>query len=408
MWPAGNRVPERIGWIDASAGVAGDMLLGALLDAGVGLGAVRSAVEAVLPGSVEITVRQVTRAGLRATKADVRPLVEDPPHRTWTVIEAMLRDADVATDVRDRALVVFGRLAAAEARVHGIDPADVHFHEVGALDSIADVVGVCAGVVALGLDRVLVSPVAVGSGTTRAAHGRLAVPVPAVVELSVGWPVVAGGEGELTTPTGMALVTTLAAAGSDLPPMTVERTGAGAGSRDTAGRANVTRLIVGTALPSDDALETMTVLETNVDDLDPRLWPGVLAALLEAGAADVWLTPVLAKKGRPGQLLGVLVRPELRASTRDVVLSRTSSLGIREHSVERYALPRLMIEVPLGDGSIAVKIGHREGVVLQVTPEFEDVASYARGHGRTEQDVMAEALALATGLGYRHGGSLPG
>ena len=401
-----------IGWIDASAGVAGDMLLGALIDAGATLGAdlgpIQRAVDAVIPDSVEITVDQVTRAGLRATKAEVRPLVEQPEHRTWADIEGMLRAAELAEPVRHSALAVFGRLAVAEGRVHGIPESDVHFHEVGALDSIGDIVGVCAALHELDLDRLLVGPVALGSGSVRSAHGRLPVPVPAVLELAGGRAVSAGGEGELTTPTGMALVTTLAAQATELPPMTVLRVGVGAGSRDTPGRANVTRLVLGEAGSPAGATEPMVVLETNVDDLDPRLWPGVLAALLDAGAADAWLTPILAKKGRPAHLLSVLVRPDQRAAAREVVLGRTSSLGIREQTVGRYALPRTMIDVQLAGGRVAVKIGHRNGVVLQVTPEFADVATYAAVHRRAEAEVMAEALAAAGALGYRAGSPLPG
>ena len=399
--------PRAIGWIDASAGVAGDMLLGALIDAGADLAMIGAAVDGVIPGSVEITAAQVTRAGLRAIKADVRPLVDDPEPRTWLSIEAMLRTAELAERVRDRALAVFGRLAAAEARVHGIPESDVHFHEVGALDSIADIVGVCAGVAALGLDRLLVGPVALGSGSVRTAHGRLPVPVPAVLELSRSWPVLAGGDGELTTPTGAALITTLADQAPELPPMTVQTVGVGAGSRDTPGRANVTRLVVGSARESEAVTEPMVVLETNVDDLDPRLWPGVLAALLDAGASDAWLTPILAKKGRPAHVLSVLVRPDQRAAARDVVLARTSTIGIREQAVGRYALPRTMVDIQLPGGPVAVKIAHRDGLVLQVTPEFGDVATYAAEHRRVESEVMAEALAAAAALGYRAGARLP-
>ncbi|HET9649004.1 MAG TPA: nickel pincer cofactor biosynthesis protein LarC [Microlunatus sp.] len=398
---------ERIGWLDCSAGVAGDMLLAALVDAGVPAGELAQLIEAVLPDSVDLVVTEVTRAGLRATKVDVRPLVEQPPHRTWADIEQLVRSADLPTGTRDRALSTFGRLAGAEARVHGIPVADVHFHEVGALDSIADVVGVCAGFDQLGLDRLVAGRVALGSGSARGAHGRLAVPVPAVLELSAGWPVTSGGEGELATPTGMALVTALADTSGELPPMTVEQVGIGAGTRDVPGRANVTRLVVGLGAGAAAAAEIMTVLETNVDDLDPRLWPGVLTALLEGGAADAWLTPVLAKKGRPAHVLSVLASPDRAVTVRDVVLTRTSSLGVRTYDVRRYALPRMMIEIALAGGTIAVKIGHRDGVVLQVTPEFADVSAYAARRGRTETEVMAEALAAASARGYRGGAPLP-
>jgi pyridinium-3,5-bisthiocarboxylic acid mononucleotide nickel chelatase len=398
---------ERLAWVDCSAGVAGDMLLGALLDAGVGLTAVQAVVDSVLPASVQITTHQVTRAGLRATKAEVRPLVEQPIRRTWADIEARLRSAALADGVRSRALATFSRLAGAEARVHGIDPAEVHFHEVGALDSIADIVGVSAALEELQLDRLVVGRVALGCGTTRVAHGRLAVPVPAVLELSTGWPVISGGEGELTTPTGMALITALADACGELPALVVHRVGVGAGTRDISGRANVTRVVLGTAERRAAPTETLSMLETNVDDLDPRLWPGVLAALLDAGAADAWLTPVLAKKGRPAHVLSVLVAAERVPAARDVVLTRTSSLGIREQRVARYALPRSMVDVVVSGTTIPVKVGHRDGLVLQVTPEFDDIAALARSSGRAETDVLTDALSAAARLGYRAGEPLP-
>ncbi len=340
-------------WIDATAGVAGDMLLGALVDAGVPLGHLQACVDAVIPGSVRLTAATVTRAGLRATKVEVEVLADDPPHRTWSTIRGLVEDADLPDGVRARALAVFGRLAEAEGRVHGVPPESVHFHEVGALDAIADVVGSCAGVEALGPAAVVVSPVALGSGTIRAHHGELPVPAPAVLELSRGWDVLAGGQGELATPTGVALVTSLAGDSGPLPEVRVEVTGIGAGTRDTPHRANVVRLVLGRPRPvpsPDDAPRAgrhpapgpasfavpddaggasgggergsepdgdragdraaPCVLEANVDDLDPRLWPVVLDRLLAAGAWDAWLTPILMKKGRPAHTLHVLSAPE--------------------------------------------------------------------------------------------------
>ena len=197
-------------WIDATAGIAGDMLLGALLDAGADLEVVRAAVRAVVADAVAIEVTEVSRAGLRAAKAEVRLQAVDPPHRPWSAVATMIDDAGLSPEVRDRALAVFARLADAEGRVHGIAPAEVEFHEVGALDSIADVVGVSAALADLGVQTISASEVALGSGTIRAAHGVIPVPVPAVVELARGWPVLAGGTGERATPTGMALVTALA------------------------------------------------------------------------------------------------------------------------------------------------------------------------------------------------------
>ena len=402
---------ERLAWVDASAGVAGDMLLGALMDAGAPLDAVRSAVEAVVPGSVEVTGHLVTRAGLRATKIDIVPLVDPPPHRSWADVEALLDAADLPAGIAGRSRAVFGRLAEAEGRVHGVPTATVHFHEVGALDSIADVVGVCAAVENLGLGRLVLSPVALGSGRVRTAHGDMPVPVPAVIELAQGWPVISGGEWELATPTGMALATTLCDGSGDLPPMTVERVGTGAGSRDVPGRANVTRVVIGTAAQTPSSpTDVMTVLEANIDDLDPRLWPSVLSRLLGTGASDAWLTPTVMKKGRPAHVLSVLARPETVPVLRGLMISTTTTLGVREHTVSRYALPRRWVQVslePETGAEIAVKVGHRDGVVVRVTPEFDDVARYAEQTGGTEVDVLGAVVQRAAELGYRVGAALP-
>ena len=204
-------------WIDASAGVAGDMLLAALVDAGADIIAVQAAVDQVIPHAVRLSATTVNRAGMRATKVDVTVLVDDPPHRTWRNIQTMLSASELPDRIRDDALAVFTRLANAEGHVHGIDAQDVHFHEVGALDSLADVIGVCAALHQLGISAISVSPIAVGSGRVKAAHGHIPVPVPAVTQLAKGWQIHAGGEGELTTPTGMALVTTLPAARQSSP-----------------------------------------------------------------------------------------------------------------------------------------------------------------------------------------------
>ena len=238
---------DRHAWLDVSAGVAGDMLLGALVDAGAPLDVLQATVDRVMPDTVHLVATEVRRGGMRATKVDVVVRRDDLPHRTWADIRGMLAEADIADAVRARALAVFRRLAAAEARAHGTPVEEVHFHEVGAWDSIADVVGVCAAVEALGIVRLSAGPVALGSGSVRTAHGTIPVPVPAVLELAEGWTVGSGGAGELATPTGMALVTTLAEGCEDLPSMTVQSVGVGAGTRDTQDRPNVVRVVLGQA-----------------------------------------------------------------------------------------------------------------------------------------------------------------
>ena len=395
-------------WIDASAGVAGDMLLGALLDAGAPLVEVQAVVDAVLPDTVRLIVTDVTRAGLRAAKLDVEVLVADQPHRRWSDIRERIVEASIPEPVRGSAIRVFTALAEAEASVHGVAVDDVHFHEVGAWDSIADVVGVAAAVQLLGVTSVSAGPVALGSGTARTSHGVVGVPAPATLELAKGWDVAAVGEGELATPTGMALVRGLARECEALPRMRVTASGSGAGSKDVEGRANVTRVVLGE--PADAAVPTVTpvhetlwVLEANVDDLDPRLWPGVLEALLDAGAADAWLTPILMKKGRPAHTLSVLCDPARRASLRDVVLEHTTTLGVREHPVERFALGRSWQTVTVRGHEVRVKLSHApDGRVVHATPEFEDVRAAAAADGIPARVLLDEANAAAQAL--RHAG----
>ena len=388
-------------WIDASAGVAGDMLLGALLDAGSDLEVVRGVVDAVIPDSVELTRTTVIRAGLRATKVDVRVLVDDPPHRTWRTIEEMLAAADIPEPVREQAAAVFARLADAEGHVHGIPAQDVHFHEVGALDSIADVVGVCAALHDLGVATVTAGEVAVGSGRARVAHGDVPVPVPAVAQLAVGWRVRDGGSGERATPTGMALVVTLATKNADLPSFSVSAVGVGAGTRDTPGVPNVVRVVLGhdVAAATGDG-ETVLVLQANVDDLDPRLWPGVLTSLMSAGALDAWLEPILMKKGRPAHTLSVLCRPDQAPGLRGTIFATTSTIGIRQREERRFALPREFAEVQVDGGRVAVKVSHQDGVIVQVTPEFDDVADVADRLALPQAEVLRQAIAAAGLAGW--------
>ena len=403
----------RVGWIDASAGVAGDMLLGALVDAGASLAVAQAAVDAVIPAGVRLVASEVARAGLRATKVDVETLREDHPHRSWRTIQELLRQAELDEPVRAAALAVFTRLARAEGRVHGVPAEEVHFHEVGAWDSIADVVGVCAALHELGVTRLTAGPVALGSGRARAAHGDIPVPVPAVLELATGWRVLAGGSGtgELATPTGVALVTALAAECGELPPLLLETVGVGAGTRDTPGRPNVVRVVIGRADASTavaTAVATEVVLEANVDDLDPRLWPGVLSALLEAGASDAWLAPILMKKGRPAHTLHVLAPRERVAALREVVFQQTSTIGVREATVSKVALERSWVRCSvLGDEQLPVKVAHRDGVVVRATPEFEDVAALAARRGLPVGTVLTAAVAAAVARGLVPGAALP-
>ena len=383
-----------IGWLDVGAGASGDMLLGAVVDAGAPLEVLQEAVDAVGVEPVRLRAEPVERGGIGALRVHVE-LSEVRPGttRTWSDVRALLEAAPLADAVRVGALDVFARLAQAEGAVHRVPADEVHFHEVGALDAVADVVGVVAGVHALGLEALSASPVALGSGRTRGAHGPLPVPAPAVLALLEGAPVLAGPvPHESTTPTGAALLASLVAAWGPLPPLVLRRTGVGAGGRDPAEAANVVRLVLGDrAAPSTDAV----VLETNVDDLDPRVWPGVLALLLRAGASDAWLTPVLMKKGRPAHTLSVLAPVALLPAVRAVVLTETSAIGLRTTAVTKTALERSDDVVDVLGQPVRVKRAFLDGRLVNSSPEWDDVAAAAAVLGLPAKLVLAQAVAAA-------------
>jgi uncharacterized protein (TIGR00299 family) protein len=400
---------RRHAWIDASAGVAGDMLLGALVDAGADLPVVQQAVDAVIADSVRLISRPVTRAGQHATQISADVISQDVPVREWKAIEDLITTAGLAAPVRDRALRSFGKLAEAEGRIHHLPAARVHFHEVGALDSIADIVGVAAALHDLQIDSISASAVAVGSGRVRGAHGDLGVPVPAVVELAAGWRIFAGGAGELATPTGMALVSTLAEQCEDLPVLTLQASGAGAGTRDTPGRANLTRVLIGERVShrDEELAEADVLIEANVDDLDPRLWPGVLTSLIRAGAADAWLVPIIMKKGRPAHTVSVLARPDQAADLRYLLLTLTSTIGVRETRVRKTALPRGWVDLIIAGSCISIKIAHRHGTIWQVTPEFDDLERAADEQDLSPITMLEQAMAAALAAGLVAGAPIP-
>lgn len=426
----------RIGWLDCAAGVSGDMLLAALVGAGVPLEVLQRAVDAANPETAELSVETVRRAGLAATRVVVG-VGDSTTLRTWAEVRELLAGADLAEPVRAAAVDTFGRLAQAEATVHGTTPDHVHFHEVGALDAIADVVGVCAGLAHLGLEALQCSPVAVGGGTVGAAHGRMPVPVPAVVELLAGVPTRGGPtESEHTTPTGAALLAAHVTGWGPQPIMAVTATGTGAGSRDPAGVPNVVRLLLGNPAgdsvpdPAGDHTDgagrdragaggdragagadgadgpaSAVLLSTNVDDLDPRLWPRVLERLLDVGASDAWLTPILMKKGRPAHTLSVLLAAEARPAVLAVLFAETSTLGLREQVVGKVGLERDEDTVEVAGQRVRVKVARHGGVVVNVQPEYEDVTAAARTLGQPVKAVLAQAVSAAAALWQLDSGS---
>ena len=384
----------RAGWVDTSSGVSGDMLLGAL----TAVGAVDVVdVAARLGVDVTVTVEPVTRGGLAALAVRVVP-ASDQPHRQLADVVSIVAGADLADDVRERAVSTFRRLAVAEAAVHGVAPEQVEFHEVGALDTIVDVVAACSGFAALRLDRLVVSPVALGGGTAQSQHGRLPVPVPAVLELLRESVLVGHGgpvDVELATPTGVALLAEWATGSGPLPPVGVHTIGIGAGTRDLDA-PNVVRLVVGASAPegSDDG-DGWQVLACNVDDLDPRLWPVVLDRLLAAGAADAWLAPIVMKKGRPAHTLSVLVADAVVDAVADVLFAESSTIGVRSTRVSKRALDREWIDVDVDGARVRVKIARSSGAVVNVSPEFDDVVRVATELSRPVKSVLAAAAAAA-------------
>jgi uncharacterized protein (TIGR00299 family) protein len=386
-----------VAWVDASAGASGDMLLGALVGAGADLAVLQAAVDALGTEPVRLTASSVTRAGLAATKVDVTAPASDV-RRTWPGVRELLEGAGLAAPVRDLALDVFGRLARAEAAAHGIPADEVHFHEVGALDSLADVVGVCAALHDLAVSAVHCTPVALGQGSVRTEHGLLPVPGPAVLAVlaEAGAPVGSGDvEGEACTPTGAALLAATVTGWGGLPGLRISATGTGAGSRDSEGRPNVLRVVLGEPVTSEGDGGDAVVLEANVDDLDPRVWPGVLTALLAAGASDAWLTPILMKKGRPAHTLSALAPPQVVDAVRRVMFTESSTIGVREHRVGKRALARETRTVRVDGAEVRVKVALLDGQVVNASPEYDDVAAAALALGRPVKAVLAAAAAAA-------------
>ncbi|MGH3412042.1 MAG: nickel pincer cofactor biosynthesis protein LarC [Marmoricola sp.] len=391
--------------MDATSGVSGDMLLGACLGAGADLTTIQGALDALdLPETVQLSREPTRRGELAAVRAQVS--VSAPRRvRRLPDVEDLLARSSLQPEVREPALAVFGALADAEAAVHGVGVDEVGFHEVGALDSIADVVGVVAGLAALDVDRLVCSPIGLGGGTAETEHGTIPVPSPAVLELLRRYGAPARGgpvDVELATPTGVALLVTLADEFGTLPAVRAEAVGVGAGSRDPDGHANITRLVLGSPVgQTADGVttEASVVLETNVDDLDPRLWPAVLAALLEAGAADAWLTPILMKKGRPAHTLSVLCAPDLAPGLERVVFTQTSTIGLRRRPVDKRVLPREHVTVEVDGHPVRVKLARLDGRVVNAVPEYDDVARVAARTERSPGSVLDAARAAAADAG---------
>jgi len=387
----------RVAWFQPFAGIAGDMALGALIDAGADVDEVRALVRQLPIEGWALTAKPTLRGGIAAI--DVRVEADDQAtHRHASSILAMVDAAGFPDRMARRVRDTFGALAAVEGRLHGIPPADVHFHEVGAIDSIVDVVGTCAALEVLDVDEVRSGSVATGTGTVESAHGTIPVPAPATIALLAGAPTHGTDvAAELTTPTGAALLAAMVTTWGPMPALVVEATGYGAGDRDLDGRPNVTQVVVGTLDRTGEATgggpgrasgQPMVTLEVNVDDATGETLAHALARCLEAGARDAWVTPIVMKKGRPAHVVSALCDPSAVAVVAEVLTSETGSLGVRAHTVQRWSAARTMDEVVVDGHPIAVKV-----TAGRAKAEHDDAARVAAATGRPLREVLALAEA---------------
>ncbi|MGH9245392.1 MAG: nickel pincer cofactor biosynthesis protein LarC [Acidimicrobiales bacterium] len=389
-----DATPTTVAWFHCVSGIAGDMALGALIDAGADVDQIRSLCRQLPVTGWDLEVEPVLRGGIAASRVDVR-VVATSVVRTYSHISAMVVEARLPDRVRDRALATFELLAHVEGQLHRRPPEQVHFHEVGALDAIVDVVGTCAALEVLGVDEVHASPVPHGIGMVRSAHGALPNPPPAVVELlrRAGAPTFGLNiQVELTTPTGAALLAALATGFGPLPPMQIVATGFGAGQRELDQRPNVTQVVIGTRVAIRPAGQPVILLEANVDDVTGETLAHTIGVLLEAGAHDAWITPIVMKKGRPAHTVSALADPALVAQVAAVLVRETGTLGVRASTLERWPQPRAFDEVQVAGYPVRVKVSPG-----RVKVEHDDAARVARRTGQPLREVVAQAEAAARG-----------
>lgn len=431
----------RIAYLDCFSGISGDMFLGALIDAGV-LPRVLEDTVAELHLGARLEISRVMRSGISATKVDVYVGDEKdtPREEYWTKhnasaehghrhshdheqgkkneysvalesgpaahqhsrglseIREIIRKAVIAEKAKKAAIEIFEALGTAEAKIHDIPVERVHFHEVGALDSMVDIVCAAVGIESLGIDEIVCSPLNVGGGTVKCAHGTFPVPAPATVELLKDAPVYSSGiQAELVTPTGAAIVKTLARRFAAFPEMSITKAGYGAGSREFRDHPNVLRLTIGEATTTNDAKrarETVTVLEANLDDLNPQVFGYVLDRLFEEGALDAFAVPIQMKKNRPGTLLTVLCNPNREATLTAVIFQETTTLGVRRREESRQCLERRWENVHTQWGEVRIKIASMNGIVTNFAPEYEDCRKIASEHHLPLKTVMQETTRL--------------
>ena len=384
----------KLAFFDCFSGISGDMVLGAVVDAGVAVEQLRAELGALAVPGWTLTAEKVWKNGMSATHIKVQ--TEDThTHRSLSTILEIIAKSSLAPDVQQRASDIFRNLGVAEAAVHDVPLEKIHFHEVGAIDAIVDICGACIGFAALGIESFASSPLNVGGGTAKMAHGVLPVPAPATARLLLGKPTYSSGvQRELVTPTGAAIVATVCTGFGVQPPMTVTAIGYGAATADIEGQPNVLRLMVGEAaqktVPGTE--EIIRVLEANLDDMNPQIFGYFLDKALAAGALDVFAAPVQMKKSRPGVLVTVLCKPADEQKFQEMLFAETTTLGVRSQTAERRILPRAWEKVATRYGEVRIKVARLDGMIRQASPEFDDCRKLAEEQNVPLQQVMEEAM----------------
>jgi uncharacterized protein (TIGR00299 family) protein len=423
-------------YFDCFAGAAGDMVLGALIDAGVRLEDVRRALGSLAIAPATVWTERVTRTGIAATKFCVRG--EQAPldhahdhdrqhgpeqehgqhghsrvrtheheerhhhvHRTLTDINRLIDGSALSSSGKDRAKELFARLGEAEAAIHGTPLSQVHLHEVGALDSIIDIVGTVYAMEAIGAEHVMASPLNVGSGSVQSAHGVYPVPAPATARLLKDAPIYVGPQqAEMVTPTGALLITSYAKAFGPVPPMRIAQIGYGAGNRDFPDTPNVLRVLIGES-DAAAASHTVVVIEAEIDDMNPQIFGVLMDRLLSQGALDVFYTPIQMKKNRPGTLLSVIAAPDARVALTSTIFRETTTIGVRYREMTRECLDRTIVTVATSVGDVRIKVATRNGEILNASPEFEDCVRLAEEHNVPAKNVQAMAMKAWLDAGNR-------
>lgn len=381
-----------LAYFDCFSGASGDTILGTLVDAGASVESLRKGLAGLPLSGYTLSAEKVLKQGFSATQVRVElDVTGTQPRRCLRDVLSVLESGALPHEVRKNAVAIFTRLAEAEAGVHGTTVDNVHFHEVGAVDAIVDVVGALLGLRELQVSRVVCSPISTGSGTVKCAHGVIPIPAPGTIALLEGVPVLATDEpGELTTPTGAAILTTLAESYGPLPGMTIRRCGCGAGRREGQYRPNLLRVFLGD--PSDDSeIDEIVVLESNLDDVSSEAVGFCVDKLLDAGALDAYTVPITMKKSRPGVVLTVLARPGDAGRFQEIIFRETTTFGIRRFPVRREKLKRRHDAVETRFGPILVKVGTRGGVDYTASPEYEDCRQAADANGAPLKEVMQAA-----------------